>query len=325
MRVPRVDPISLALEGIRDACAPAASAGALADYIPELARADPSQFGLALASLDGDVYARRRRERALTIQSISKPFVYALALRGPRASTRSARASAPSRAASRSTPSASSRARAARQPAGQRGRDPRPPRSCAAASSAIAACLAAFAGRPLEVDEAVFASERRDRRPQPRDRPPDARRRVAARRRSTTTIDAYFRQCSLLVTATRPGGDGGDARQRRPQPGHRRAGRARGDRAARALDDGDVRDVRRRRRVDAARRAAGQERRLRRAAGGQPGAVRDRALQPAAGRARATASRGVLACERCPSASACTCCTTRRPRRAAPRCARPGW
>src|SRR5450432_2560815 len=53
--------------------------GAVATYIPELARADPSTFGLALASLDGRVYSTGRIDE-FTIQSVSKPFVYALAL-----------------------------------------------------------------------------------------------------------------------------------------------------------------------------------------------------------------------------------------------------
>ena len=32
------------------------SAGALADYIPELAKADPSWFGIALVTVDGQIY-----------------------------------------------------------------------------------------------------------------------------------------------------------------------------------------------------------------------------------------------------------------------------
>src|SRR4051812_42906281 len=75
-----MDPITLALDGIRADCAPAAAAGTLADYIPELARADPSLFGVALASLDGEVYRAGDTDASLTIQSVSKPFIYALAL-----------------------------------------------------------------------------------------------------------------------------------------------------------------------------------------------------------------------------------------------------
>ena len=53
--------------------------GAVADYIPELAKADPALFGMSLATLDGAVYTAGELV-PFTIQSISKPFVYALAL-----------------------------------------------------------------------------------------------------------------------------------------------------------------------------------------------------------------------------------------------------
>jgi glutaminase len=60
-------------------CAADAS-GAVADYIPELARADPDQLAVALATVDGHVYAVGDHDVPFSIQSISKPFAYALAL-----------------------------------------------------------------------------------------------------------------------------------------------------------------------------------------------------------------------------------------------------
>ncbi|HSO07763.1 MAG TPA: glutaminase A [Pelomicrobium sp.] len=54
--------------------------GKLADYIPELTKADPSWFGICLVTMDGAVYAAGDDEQKFTIQSISKPFVYATAL-----------------------------------------------------------------------------------------------------------------------------------------------------------------------------------------------------------------------------------------------------
>ena len=54
--------------------------GAVADYIPELARVDPGQFGLALSLPDGRVIAAGDTEVPFSIQSISKVFTLALAL-----------------------------------------------------------------------------------------------------------------------------------------------------------------------------------------------------------------------------------------------------
>ncbi|WP_166905708.1 glutaminase A [Mycobacterium sp. DL440] len=54
--------------------------GALANYIPELANVDPEGFGLSLSSSDGYIYESGDAAIEFTIQSISKPFTYALAL-----------------------------------------------------------------------------------------------------------------------------------------------------------------------------------------------------------------------------------------------------
>jgi len=54
--------------------------GAVATYIPELAKADPAWFGICLATTDGTVYEVGDTRQRFTIQSISKPFVYGLAL-----------------------------------------------------------------------------------------------------------------------------------------------------------------------------------------------------------------------------------------------------
>ncbi|BBY76711.1 glutaminase [Mycolicibacterium parafortuitum] len=56
------------------------SSGALADYIPELAAANPERLGAAFAMVDGAVYGVGDVDTEFTIQSISKPFAYALAL-----------------------------------------------------------------------------------------------------------------------------------------------------------------------------------------------------------------------------------------------------
>lgn len=54
--------------------------GHVADYIPELAKADPCCFGICIATRDGHVYEVGDTRQAFTIQSISKALVYGLAL-----------------------------------------------------------------------------------------------------------------------------------------------------------------------------------------------------------------------------------------------------
>ena len=54
--------------------------GVLANYIPELAEVDPDRLGASIAMVDGELYASGDTDSLFTIQSISKPFVYALAL-----------------------------------------------------------------------------------------------------------------------------------------------------------------------------------------------------------------------------------------------------
>jgi len=59
--------------------------GAGATYIPELAKANPEWFGICVATTDGHIYEVGDSRELFTIQSISKPFTYGLALedRGP--------------------------------------------------------------------------------------------------------------------------------------------------------------------------------------------------------------------------------------------------
>lgn len=73
-------PVPEYLLEIRNACSVGAD-GQLADYIPELAAVDPDRFAVAACTLDGVVYTAGDADAEFTIQSMSKPFVYALALR----------------------------------------------------------------------------------------------------------------------------------------------------------------------------------------------------------------------------------------------------
>lgn len=73
-------PVPDYLKEVADACA-SSLGGEPASYIPELAKVDPDRFGLALATVDGTVYAVGDADVEFTIQSISKAFVYGLAVR----------------------------------------------------------------------------------------------------------------------------------------------------------------------------------------------------------------------------------------------------
>src|SRR5881296_2003018 len=54
--------------------------GQVATYIPELAKADPRWFGMCIVTADGYAYAVGDSDPHFTIQSMSKPIVYAAAL-----------------------------------------------------------------------------------------------------------------------------------------------------------------------------------------------------------------------------------------------------
>ena len=54
--------------------------GSVADYIPELAKANPDWFGICVITADGHVYSIGDSEQTFTIQSISKAFTYGMIL-----------------------------------------------------------------------------------------------------------------------------------------------------------------------------------------------------------------------------------------------------
>lgn len=178
--------------------------GEVASYIPELTRADPDAFGLALVSMDGHVYSAGEARTLFTVQSVSKPFVYALALAELGLDEVSAWVNA--------------------EPSGEafnainleRGTG-RPANAMVNAGALVAcslisdtsdqprferilSCLGRFAGRALDVDEAVYRSESATG---------DRNRALAYLVRSAgqlpvdpiTATETYFRQCSVRVTA----------------------------------------------------------------------------------------------------------------------------
>ncbi|HIK55143.1 MAG TPA: glutaminase A [Synechococcales cyanobacterium M55_K2018_004] len=54
--------------------------GKVADYIPELAKADPNWFAICIVTTDGRIFEVGDADQLFTIQSISKVFVHGLAL-----------------------------------------------------------------------------------------------------------------------------------------------------------------------------------------------------------------------------------------------------
>jgi glutaminase len=177
--------------------------GAVADYIPELGKADPDHFGIGLATLDGHVYEVGDTRISFTIQSMSKPFVFALALDTLGAArVESAIGVEPS-----GDPFNSIRLNAENHPF-----NPMVNAGAIACSGLIheakgdgafeyiRQALGRFAGRELGIDEAVYASESTTG---------DRNRAIGYLLRNANVIkddvgavlEVYFRQCAVLVTA----------------------------------------------------------------------------------------------------------------------------
>jgi glutaminase len=56
------------------------SDGKVADYIPELALADPNWFAISVVTVDGQTFDVGDHQQLFSIQSVSKPFMFGLAL-----------------------------------------------------------------------------------------------------------------------------------------------------------------------------------------------------------------------------------------------------
>lgn len=199
----RFDPIGDLLSRIRAEFA-GDDRGEVASYIPELATADPAAFGLSLVGVAGSRYEAGEARAPFTIQSVSKPFVYALALADAGAEAVLERVGV--------EPSGEGFNAISLEPGTGRpdnplinagailttslvaGGDP------AARSARILDLLSRCAGRELAVDEAVYRSEHATG---------DRNRALAHLMRAAGSltvpaeeaVDVYFRQCSVLVTA----------------------------------------------------------------------------------------------------------------------------
>jgi glutaminase len=72
--------VAALLHEITDEARPAAARGRVATYIPALAGVDPSRFGIAYASIEGEVVGSGDFEVPFSIQSIAKAFALAVVL-----------------------------------------------------------------------------------------------------------------------------------------------------------------------------------------------------------------------------------------------------
>lgn len=68
------------LDGIHAELSSRIGEGKVADYIPELAKVDPKQFGMAIATVGGEMHSVGDAGVGFSIQSISKVFMLTLAL-----------------------------------------------------------------------------------------------------------------------------------------------------------------------------------------------------------------------------------------------------
>ena len=76
-RLPAAETVAALVAEAHDRFA-AVNEGTVADYIPALAKASPDWFGVSICGVGGQVYSVGDAERPFSIQSISKPFVFAL-------------------------------------------------------------------------------------------------------------------------------------------------------------------------------------------------------------------------------------------------------
>jgi glutaminase len=180
------------------------NAGAVADYIPELSKANPEWFGIAIVTIDGHVYQVGNSREEFSIQSISKAFTYGIALEDRGDELVASKIDV--------EPSGEAFNSISLEPDTGRPRNPMINAGAIVATSLvkgdnseekIARILekfAAYTGHGLSVDQAVYASEKTTGH---------RNRAIAHLLRNydilagdpEQPLDAYFQQCSILVNA----------------------------------------------------------------------------------------------------------------------------
>jgi len=176
--------------------------GNTASYIPELAQVDPDDFGIVLCTVDGRIYEVGESRKLFTIQSISKPFAYGLALQSLGLEWMQSKVGV--------EPSGEAFNAISLDPVSGTPRNPMINAGAIAttaqvwrahtsrAEEILLSFFSGFAGRPLSIDERVYASERDTGH---------RNRAIAHLLRNVNVIetepeqglDLYFRQCAIQV------------------------------------------------------------------------------------------------------------------------------
>lgn len=177
--------------------------GDVATYIPELGRANPDHFAICVATVDGHIYRVGDHRVPFTIQSISKPFTYGLALDDLGVDAVGAKVGV--------EPSGEAFNAISLEPVTGRPRNPMINAGAITTTSLIQGrdrderlkrmigMMEEFAGAQLSVDDSVFSSERETGH---RNRAIGHLLRNAGILEGDVdpVVDLYFTQCSVLVT-----------------------------------------------------------------------------------------------------------------------------
>ena len=178
--------------------------GALADYIPELRKADPGWFGIAVITVDGHVYQVGDTRQPFSIQSISKPFTYGIALEDKGTEITASKIDV--------EPSGEAFNSISLEAGSGRPLNPMINAGAIVATSLVDGAdgdaklariqekFARYAGRPLSVDQAIYQSEK-DTGHRNRAIAHLLRNYEILNDDPEEPLDAYFRQCSIMVTA----------------------------------------------------------------------------------------------------------------------------
>ena len=179
------------------------SDGAVADYIPELAKASPDDFGIVVAMADGRIYEVGDSGKLFTIQSISKPFAYGLALQKLSLAYMQKKVGVEPSGEAFNAISLDSRTGIPRNPminAGAIATSAQIQRFAGDNAEAILLdYFSQLAGRPLDIDLEVYASER-DTGHRNRAISHLLRNFDVIEGEVEPGLDLYFRQCSIRVS-----------------------------------------------------------------------------------------------------------------------------